>query len=385
MFTCKFCLHEMSFPLPRVPQDLKAELQTLSVDQLEILGEGNFSVVYERENCAIKVINKQRVQRLHKEAHVLMEKHALRRLSHENIIQLVHTWTDSDHCYIACGLCPNGELWESCRGTGEPEKRSKIFFRQILDGVHYMHRMGIVHRDLKAENIFLCQNGTVAKIGDFGSSRDIFNTKITGAGNKPVSLLGRASCSFQHYVGSPNFLSPEALDNKENDELSDIWSLGCLFYQVLIGIPPFSAGSEYLIYLRMKSNDLVFPPYGISDTCVDLVRSIIVHDRASRPTISDILRHDFFCNTASLMPGLTGEEVEIKRIVRSGNYFHDDAWIESKFDCPYARERLKMAAVVREWELQSQPGSGSAMLDHLVIPESPQGQRHALISNSETS
>lgn len=375
----------MSFPLSRVPLNLKAELETLSVDQLEIIGEGNFTVVYESQNFAIKAINKQRVQRLHKEADVLMEKHALRRLSHENIVQLIHTWTDSDHCYIACELCPNGELWESCRGTGEPERRSKIFFRQILDGVQYMHRMGIVHRDLKAENIFLCKNGTVAKIGDFGSSRDIFNNRITGSGNKKDPLIGRAACSFQHYVGSANFLSPEALDNKENDELSDIWSLGCLFYQVLIGIPPFSAGSEYLIYLRMKSNDLVFPPCGISETCVDLVRSIIVHDRTSRPTISDILRHDFFCNTTSVMPCLTREEVEIKRSVRSGNFRPDDACRESKFDSTYALERLKMAAVVREWELQSQPGSGTAMLEHLGIPGSSFGHGHVLISNSETS
>lgn len=359
----------MSFPRPRRQPELNKKLEQLSVEELECIGDGNFSTVYRSGDFAIKLVNKNRIKRLQKEADVLMEKHALRRLSHPKIVRLIHTWTDADNCYIATELCQGGELWESCKRCGEPELRAKFYFAQIINALQYMHRMGIVHRDLKAENVFLSQNGQVVKIGDFGSARDLFNPQISGAGNKSI----RASSAFQHYVGSANFLSPEALENKENDELSDIWSLGCLFYQVLVGIPPFAAGSEYLVYLRMQARDLMFPEFGISEIAEKLVESIVVHDRSSRPTLTDIRSHEFFTDVPSSLPALTDEEIEIKRISLSETPITDEM-IQERFSTEYAKNRLRMVKTVREWELKSQPGSGTAMLDHLDLPVNSFGQ-----------
>lgn len=289
----------------------------------------------------------------------MMERHALMRLKgHPNIVSLIHTWSDLENCFIATEYCPNGELWESCRRCGEPEIRAKFFFTQIIQGLSYMHRMGIVHRDLKAENILISKD-SVVKICDFGSSRDLFNPTMPCTSN-----ADRRRISFQHYVGTPNFIAPEALENIENDELSDIWSLGCLFYQVLLGIPPFVAGSEYLVYLRMRAEDLMFPSTGLSEEAINLVQSIVVHDREKRPSLGSIRTHRFFSNTPEHLVDLTSEEETIKRIARDQSELDECVFTNNE----YALGRLRMVGTVREWERLSLPGTGTEILDHLNLP-----------------
>lgn len=373
----------MSFPR-RFWLPTCAKPHACDFEMSDSIGEGNFCSVYSNHMdgvpCAVKVISKNHVRRLHKEKDVLMEKHALSRLDHPRIVQLVSTWTDDEHCYIATELCSDGELWQSCKRCGEPEDRAKVLFLQIIEGLSYMHRMGIVHRDLKAENIFLTHKCRRIKIGDFGSSRDRLNPSITGSGNSSSSR-GRIMINF---VGTSNFLAPEALDNTENDELSDIWSLGCLFFQVLVGIPPFSAGSDYLVFLRMKANDLLFPSHGVSEEAKDLIRSVLKHNRTDRPSLDIIRQHSFF---NGCIPGdaslLTESEIQLRSIARDDSIDLTDTVIDNLSQSSTDRERLRMAAIVREWEKKSVPGSGTAMLDHLNLPAAAFGQQGSSSSDSE--
>ena len=324
------------------------------MDTLAVIGIGNFCTVYRASNHeALKVLPKALVRQLGKDLDVVMEKHALSRLDHPRIVRILSTCSDTENCYILTELC-EGELWQSCRRCGEPEDRAASFFLQIIDGLSYMHRMGIVHRDLKAENILLTSNGTCVKIGDFGSARDLFNPSVIGAGN---SSGGRRT--MIHYVGTPNFLSPEALDNKENDEISDIWSLGCLMYQVLVGIPPFTAGSDYLVYLRQKALDLVFPNHGLSEACKDLVRSIIKPNRNDRPPLNLITQHSFFANADTVARPLTIRESALRNIALDDSVEISDSLISNFDDCSLLQDRMRKIRTVREWELKSLPGSGA--------------------------
>ena len=353
----------MSFPRCEVtPCDVK----TYPIGKQ--IGGGNFCTVHKSEEpvlglpVAVKIFPKDAVRRLRKEKDVLMEKHSLARLDHENVVKLVRTWYDIENLYIVTELCAGGELWQSCRLCGEPEARAKVYFKQILKGISYMHRIGIVHRDLKAENIFLSRNGSVVKIGDLGSSRDLFNPAVTGAGNQS----GGGRRVMHNYVGTPNFMAPEAIDDKENDCLSDIWSLGCTFYQVLVGIPPFVAGSEYLVYLRVKELDLVFPESGMSPDANTLIRRIITLSRQDRPSLKSIEYDPFFKDTPSAVPPMTLTDISLQTIARDESVNIDSELI-SKF--PAQADRLRKIAQVREWVRLSRPGAGTALVDHLLAAE----------------
>ena len=354
----------MSFPRPF----LLNNLDTSPDYSAALIGEGNFCRVNKRFdtqyglNIALKSFETCLVQRLHKLDDLKMEKHALARLDHPHIVKLYFTWSDASHAYIGTELCSSGELWNQCRRVGEPEVRACVYFKQIISGIAYMHRMGIVHRDLKAENVFLTCDGQVAKIGDFGSSRDLFNPALKGAGNKSTS--SRCSIAMEHYVGSPNFLSPEAIENKENDELSDIWSLGCLFYQVLVGLAPFVAGSEYLVYVRARALDLHFPP-GLSDASIDLVKTIIKLNRADRPSLARIDSHSFFSDSPIFVEELNATDLRIRDVARDESVEITDQFIESFSSAEAVRMRLRHVRTVRYWEQLARPGAGTDMLQHL--------------------
>lgn len=336
-----------------------------------LIGEGNFSKVYYQQDVAsgielaVKVFDWKKAERLRKLNDITMERHALLRLNHSSIVKIYATGTKVNRACIFTEFCGGGELWNSCRRVGEPEIRAKVYFKQILNAVGYMHRMGIVHRDLKAENVFVSSNSQNVKLGDFGSSRDLYNPSVKGSGNNSSSS-NRSSMSFEHYVGSPNFLSPEAIENIENDEISDIWSLGCLFYQVLVGLAPFVAGSEYLVYLRVRARDLHFPP-GLSGSARNLVDSILRLNRFERPLLSMIESHAFFVDTAKHVSPLTETDHVVRKIAFDESIELSANFIESYASLSTVRDRLKHVAVVREWERLSRPGSGTQILDHLDL------------------
>jgi serine/threonine protein kinase len=222
-----------------------------------------------------------------------------------------------------------------------------------------MHNEGIVHRDIKAENIFLTDDFRKVKIADFGSSRDLFNPAVRGSGNS--SSLRRKP--MEHYVGTPNFISPEAVDNRENDCASDVWSIGCLVYQIASGIPPFVAGSEYLIYLRVKARDLVFPP-GIDPGTVSLIDRLVQIDRSTRPaSAGSILTAfpTFWSDAPTDLPEFTVDEIDCRRIAQSGG---DPTLITNES----LRDRVD---TVRDWETRSAPGSGTDIVSHLIGNGSP--------------
>jgi serine/threonine protein kinase len=274
----------------------------------------------------------------------------------------MQTFSDPENVYLVTEYCSGGELWERCKFVGEPEYRAKVYFSQLVDALSYIHRMGIVHRDLKAENVLLSHDLQCVKLCDFGSSRDLFNPQITGSGTpNPISR----ESSFSHYVGTSNFLSPEAITNSENDALSDIWSLGCLFYQVLCGIPPFVAGSDYLIYIRIRAGDLQFPTHGLSESARLLIKSIIQLERSKRTSLESFKTHEFFRDCPQLVPPYNDDDSAIRSIVR-----HNQPRLVGETS-QYFSDRLKLSETVAKWRESSAPGIGLAMVEHLIphVPE----------------
>jgi serine/threonine-protein kinase len=110
-----------------------------------------------------------------------------------------------------------------------PEKDAIKLASRICDALVYMHGQGVVHRDLKPQNIMLCTDGTI-RIMDFG---------IAKAGGRRMTFAG-----FTPAVGTPDYMAPEQVKGKRGDERTDIYSLGAMLYEMVVGVTPFQCENE---------------------------------------------------------------------------------------------------------------------------------------------
>lgn len=261
----------------------------------KLLGRGTYVSVYSavenktKNSYAVKVVDRYRCGKLKKTNDLYMEKHCLRRTNHPNIIKMLAWFSDTLNVWVVLEECLGGELWEVVKTVGCPKNRAHHYFTQLLNGCEYLRQANIVHRDIKAENIMLTDAG-VLKMIDFGTAKDLENPHIKGSGNQSRQKV------WENYVGTPQFMPVEVIENKFTDFRSDTWSLGCTIFQVLAGLPPFHHASEYLVFKRVIDLDLKFPP-GIDPQATDLIKRMVVKDPDSRlggANLEEVRSHPYF-------------------------------------------------------------------------------------------
>lgn len=268
------------------------------------LGEGSYSTVIaatDRQNLheyAIKVLDKRHIIKEKKVKYVNIEKDTLNKLTeHPGIVRLYYTFQDQQSLYFVLDLASGGELLGVLkRMTTFDEECTRFYAAEILDTVDYMHAQGIIHRDLKPENVLLDDKMHV-KITDFGTAKmldapqkDTNGIRNAGLDQPPdVTANDRASS----FVGTAEYVSPELLNHKGACKASDLWALGCIIYQLLVGRPPFKAANEFLTFQKILALDYTFPP-GFPDVARDLVERLLVPDPSRRLSIHHIKNHQFF-------------------------------------------------------------------------------------------
>jgi cell cycle serine/threonine-protein kinase CDC5/MSD2 len=184
-------------------------------------------------------------------------------------------------------LCHNGSLMDMLRRRRRfTEPESRYFMVQLLGACHYMHNHQVIHRDLKLGNIFLDANMNV-KVGDFGLA-----ALIESPGERKKTICG-----------TPNYIAPEVLFDTANGHSFEVdtWSIGVILYTLVIGRPPFQTKDVKAIYKRIRDNEYEFPADRIVTTEVqELVREILTPDPQQRPTLHEILDHEWF--TRGIVP-----------------------------------------------------------------------------------
>jgi polo-like kinase 1 len=148
-----------------------------------------------------------------------------------------------------------------------------------------MHSHRVIHRDLKLGNLFINDKMEV-KVGDFGLA-----TKLEFDGERKRTICG-----------TPNYIAPEVLEGKQGHSYEvDIWSIGVIIYTLIIGKPPFETSDVKTTYKRIRMNAYNFPDTGtISDAAKDLITKILNNDPTKRPTIDEILSHDWMNNHGTI-------------------------------------------------------------------------------------
>jgi len=297
------------------------------------IGTGNFSEVHLVENKTTKILyamksfEKRRVESLHKERDVLMEKYALEKISpHKNIIGYYGSSKDDFEMYILFEYINGGDLWHRKVIYGLPsEKLIKFYFIQILQAVKHIHSFNIAHRDLKPENMMITKDNKVVKLIDFGSSLDIDGTDFEKKIEEMKKKEKKRRPDFIHFVGTPNYMAPECVHNQFSDKRCDLWSLGCIIYDLYVGFPPFNGASEYLIFQKSIKAKYIFPEGIVPDLAQDFIKKCIVIEPDKRMTLDEMLSHPLLINEVNdknfleEIPQMTEEEkkyLDIKNILK---------------------------------------------------------------------
>ncbi|GMH86606.1 hypothetical protein TrST_g13901 [Triparma strigata] len=218
------------------PSPSPLNLTTGSLDDYNVIqpvGRGRFSTVYEVERKAdgvrmalkkVKVNGKEEKSMLTK---CLKEVGLLRSINHPNIVSYSDCFLKSSELYIVLEWCPGGDLKGIIQrsrknGTRLLEKTVWSYFSQTCEAVRHMHSSRIIHRDIKPSNVLIMGDGRM-KLGDLGLGR----------------YLDQSSILAFSQVGTPLYMSPEVLRGEGHDFASDIWSLGCLLYEMAMLKTPF--------------------------------------------------------------------------------------------------------------------------------------------------
>ncbi|NXL06945.1 NEK11 kinase, partial [Mesembrinibis cayennensis] len=249
------------------------------------LGNGSFGSVYlvsdrkAKQGEELKVLKEISVGDLkpNETVEANLEAQLLSRLDHPAIVKFYASFVERDSFCIITEYCEGGDLDFKIQ---EYKESGKIFtqrqiidwFIQLLLGVNYMHERRILHRDLKAKNIFLKNN--LLKIGDFGVSR---------------LLVG--SCDLATtFTGTPYYMSPEALKHQGYNTKSDIWSLGCILYEMCCMNHAFTGHNFLSVVLKIVEGDTPSLPDRYPSQLNAVLCSMLNKNPSLRPAAAEILK-----------------------------------------------------------------------------------------------
>jgi polo-like kinase 1 len=261
----------------------------------KFLGKGGFAKCYEFTNLdskklyAAKIITKASLVKSRAKQKLITEIKIHKALHHPNIVAFEHYFEDHENVYILLELCQNQSINDLLKRRKKlTEIEVQCYMVQLIKSLKYLHSHRVIHRDLKLGNLFLTDKMEL-KGGDFGLA-----AKLEFEGERKRTVCG-----------TPNYIAPEILDGKTGHSYEvDIWSLGVICYTLIIGKPPFETQDVKATYKRIKANNYSFPEGAIiSEYAKSLITEILVTDPTKRPSLDQILAHDFF-NQGTSIPKL---------------------------------------------------------------------------------
>lgn len=247
-----------------------------------LLGAGSFSRVFtcidvDNYVFAMKIVN--RVQhRKSMDAVILRELAIMQKLSHPFIIRLYDVMKSKRHFYVVLELVQGGELAREIEVNRRlSEERTRFYFHQLMIGVRYMHMNGIAHRDLKAQNLLLDDEGNL-RISDFGLS----NIKQSDG-------LNWTQC------GTMAYMAPEVQLKQGYDGFAaDIWSCGCILYHMVTGRRPFSGTDREDLKEKIMRCQYDPIPDEIAPGAVSMIKRMLVIPYQKRIKMEEIIQHPWF-------------------------------------------------------------------------------------------
>jgi len=273
--------------------------------KVKTVGKGSFGYAVLVQNIAdrkfyiMKVIDVSKMDRKQKEE-ALNEVHVLKAMRHPYIITYHESFMDKKCLCIVMDYADGGDMYnriakqKNAGRGGFTENQLLDWFVQICLALKHVHDRKILHRDLKTQNIFLTSRGEI-KIGDFGIARVLQHTY---------------DCA-QTAIGTPYYLSPEICQEKPYNQKSDIWSLGCILYEMTTLRHAFDASNMKELVVKILRGTYPPVPSTYSQGLRDLIADMLQKDAHKRPSIRRILEREFLSSRVTHLLSLTLAKSEL--------------------------------------------------------------------------
>ena len=274
-------------PSLAVSEGLESEVKISDFEQLANLGTGGYGKVnlYRHKitgaEYAIKLIDKTKFENKLQKELFSREVEMMYKIKHPNIVRLYTHFEDESNCYIALEYIKKGNLYSYTQSM--PNKvldaaTTANFVVDLISSLYYLHNMDppIIHRDIKPENLLIGNNGHL-KLTDFGGSNYLEgNVRYTTAGTQ-----------LYH--------SPEMLLKKGYDTRVDIWAIGVLIFELIVGRPPFKSDGQHSMEDNIVHGRVNWPG-SMNLLAKNLITQLLRTEPDKRPTLKEILEHQFILN-----------------------------------------------------------------------------------------
>ena len=275
------------------------------------IGEGGMAFVYVAldeklgRKVAIKVLHEHMEKNADIRKRFQMEAQAISVLDHPNIVKIYdYSGEGQGRLWIVTEVIRGKNLAEYVQqfsgGWLHPAVASSIV-REILKALAVAHRNGIVHRDVKPENVMLTVDGGI-KLMDFGIAKDLGKTSMTLTGT---------------FMGSPSYMSPEQIRGRDVDLRSDLYSLAVLFYEVVTGRLPFTGQTTHDVVLKIMEGEFTYPRF-LVPSLPDAIDGQIVRGMAKDPAHRFQTAADFGTAIDAFLNGMGFDEshIELERLFK---------------------------------------------------------------------
>ncbi|EGG17682.1 putative protein serine/threonine kinase [Cavenderia fasciculata] len=265
--------------------NLSTTINLNSFTVTHLVGKGGFGKVHQvikndsKKVYALKTLKKNHIIKKNSVQNTISEKDILKRIKHPFIVKLHYAFQDAQKLYLVMDFVNGGQLFYHLKKELMfKESQARFYLAELILGLEHLHELGICHRDLKPENILLDSEGHIV-LTDFGLAKEeIGEDELTPC---------------KSFCGTLEYMAPEIITRNGYGKAVDIWSVGILMYDMLVGHPPFTNKNNATLQDMILKEKPKIPKF-VSPHGQNLIANLLQKDPKKRLTIQKIKKHGFF-------------------------------------------------------------------------------------------